>query len=239
MTGAALPVISTNTFAASDTFSYTCHRCLRCCSHKRIHVNPYEVYRLARNRGMSTTEFLSAHTLYGGTELARRDDGSCVFLTEEGCGVHPDRPFVCRIYPLGRHVVRGQTDTYFMTETHPESEGVFSQDGTVESFLESQGAAPFADAADRYYALFLRMVDVMAQRAANDAQEHDSAVAVLSAAPEIQEWLDIDAVCATGDDGVLMPLSPEEAMARHIALLAQEFLPAVHESTLSSEAQST
>ncbi len=217
---------------------YTCHRCRRCCSHKRIRVNPYEVYRLARNRGMSTTEFLAAHTQCGGTELARCEDGACVFLTESGCGVHTDRPFVCRLYPLGRRVLAGEPDTYFLTETHPESEGVFSNDGTVEAFLESQGAPPFAAAADRYYHLLLRLVDVMSQRAATDAREHNAAAGVLSAAPELQQWLDIDAVIATaGDDPSVFASSPEAAMARHIALLERQFLPAVTESPLTSEVQ--
>ena len=217
---------------------YTCHRCRRCCSNKRIRVNPYEVYRLARNRGMSTTEFLGAHTLCGGTELARRDDGTCVFLTEEGCGVHADRPFVCRLYPLGRRVVAGEPDAYFITETHPESEGVFGGDGTVEAFLESQGARPFSDAADRYYDLLLRLADVMSRRVATDAREHDAAAEVLSAAPELQQWLDINAVIATaGDDPSVIACSPEAAMARHIALLERQFLLAVTESPLTSEVQ--
>lgn len=217
---------------------YTCHQCRRCCRNKRIRVNPYEVYRLARNRGMSTTEFLAVHTLCGGTELARREDGTCVFLTEAGCGVHTDRPFVCRLYPLGRRVLAGEPDTYFLTETHPESEGVFSNDGTVEAFLQSQGAPPFAEAADRYYHLLLRLVDVMSQRAAADSREYEGAAEVLSAAPELQQWLDIDAVIASaGDDPSVTASSPETAMARHIAVLERQFLPAVTESPLTSEAQ--
>lgn len=34
-----------------DRFSYVCNRCRRCCHHKLIRVNPYEIARLARNQG--------------------------------------------------------------------------------------------------------------------------------------------------------------------------------------------
>jgi len=218
-------------FSASDAFMYACHRCLRCCSHKRIHVNPYEVYRLARHLGMSTTEFLTAHTICGGTELARREDERCVFLTENGCGVHADRPLVCRLYPLGRHVVLGDTATYHLTETHPESAGVFGETGTVESFLASQGAGPFEEAADRYFALLLRISAAMAERTAMDPQEYGDASEVLSSPPERQHWLDIDAVAqSAGDDAGEFP-SPEIAMAWHIARLEHEFLATPVEAT--------
>jgi uncharacterized protein len=222
--GTALPVLPADGLTGSGTFMYTCHRCRRCCSDKRIRVNPYEVYRLARHLGTSTTEFLSVYTICGGTELARHDDGSCVFLTEAGCGVHSDRPLVCRLYPLGRRVTPGEPDTYHLAETHPESAGVFSDGGTVASFLASQGARPFEEAGDRYFALLLRIGEVMSERAAGDPREYDAASEVLSDPPESQDWLDIDAVIQSADGEPTAPASPENAMARHIELLERQFL---------------
>ena len=54
--------------------------------------------------GLTTTEFFARHTEAGGTVLRTKEDRSCVFLDERGCGVHPDRPLACRIYPLARWV---------------------------------------------------------------------------------------------------------------------------------------
>jgi uncharacterized protein len=218
-----LPAVPSAGFATSDTFMYTCHRCLRCCSHKRIRINPYEVYRLARHLGLSTTDFLAAHTICGGTELARREDETCVFLTDKGCGVHPDRPLVCRLYPLGRRVVRGEADRYHLTETHPESDGVFSDAGTVEAFLASQGARPFEAAADRYFDLLLRIGEVMSERATGDAQEFDTASEVLAAPPDLQPWLDIDAALGSAS-APPAGLSPEAAMIQHIDWLERHLL---------------
>jgi Fe-S-cluster containining protein len=216
---------------ADGAFAYTCHRCRRCCTGKRIWVNPYEVFRLARRLGLTTTRFLEQYTVNGGTELAVRDDLSCVFLGEQGCTVHGDRPLVCRLYPLGRAVQTGAPDRYFTLEPHPQSEGVFSDDGTVAEYLEQQGAAPFLAAADTYFALLDGARDTLAELVSHHIERtettaddiaHDDATAEHAPSP----WLDIDAVLAaesgTDDLGardVPSSLSAEEAMARHVAIL--------------------
>jgi Fe-S-cluster containining protein len=101
-----LPVVrpQETRYTRDSAFSYTCHACSRCCHDKIIQLNPYEVARLAQNRGMSTTDFLARYTERNGTALRRVEEGACVFLTAQGCGVHADRPLVCRLYPLGRKV---------------------------------------------------------------------------------------------------------------------------------------
>jgi hypothetical protein len=145
-------------------FSYGCGRCGRCCHGKGISLNPYEVLRLARNRGLTTTEFIARFTDTGGTRLAKRSDGACVFLTSEGCGVRPDRPLVCRIYPLARHVSPEGEETFFELEPHPQSAGRYGESGTVGEYLESNGAEPFIRAVDRYLDLFNSMTDSLAAR---------------------------------------------------------------------------
>ena len=73
-----------------SAFSYTCHACNRCCHNKAIRVNPYEILRLARYLGLSTTHFIERHTEAGGTVLRPNENGDCDFLGERGCSVHPD-----------------------------------------------------------------------------------------------------------------------------------------------------
>ena len=193
---------------ASSAFSYECNRCTRCCSDKRIRVNPYETYRLSRAVGLSTTDFLARHTLEQGTELARTEDGRCVFLGPEGCTVHADRPLVCRLYPLGRQVSLGQPDRFHHLESHPQSEGVFGEAGTVADYLAAQGAEPFMRAADVY-------LDLVSELAGTLVELHEqpaSAESDLSTA-----WLDVDAVLAR--EGAPSPSNAEEAMALHRAAL--------------------
>ena len=39
---------------------------------------------------------------------------------------------------------------------HPQSEGEYGADGTVQDFLDQQGAQPFIDAVERYVELISR-----------------------------------------------------------------------------------
>src|SRR5271169_1382542 len=136
----------------SQVFGYICRRCMRCCYNKRIQINPYESARLARNLQQATTEFRAAWTKDGaGTALKQTETGACVFLGDKGCTVHPDRPLVCRLYPLGRHVLADGTESFSLTEGHPQSAGEFTNNSTIAEFLDSQGVAPFAKAADEYF----------------------------------------------------------------------------------------
>ena len=135
-------------------FGYRCQRCGRCCRDGfRIQLNPYEVARLARHRGVSTTEFRAATTTGGhGSELARTADGTCVLFGADGCSVHADRPLVCRLYPLGRSFGPGSGEAFHHAEAVAGSRGDWRGDGTIATFLDAQGAAPFIVAADAYLA---------------------------------------------------------------------------------------
>lgn len=138
--------------ARRQAFGYACRACSRCCKDKIIQVNPYEVARLARNLGLSTTEFRARHTDGGlGMHLARTADGNtCVFLGPQGCTVHPDRPLVCRLYPLGRNEIPGGQERWLEVIPHPQSAGEYHGRGTIADYLAAQGAEPFLRAADGY-----------------------------------------------------------------------------------------
>jgi len=154
MPGGPLPVMH----ARDSAFAYTCRACSRCCYGRRIQVNPYELARLARALGISTTEVISRFTVDGGIALATRADTSCTFLGPEGCTVHADRPLVCRLYPLGRIVEADGRETFIENEPHPHTEGLYGTDGSVDSYLESQSVAPYIAAADRYFAVYMELM---------------------------------------------------------------------------------
>jgi Fe-S-cluster containining protein len=179
-----------------ERFGYVCNRCLRCCHHKKIQLNPYEVARLAQSRGMSTTAFRRDYTDGGaGVVLAQTDNGACVFLGPEGCGVHPDRPLVCRLYPLGRHVFSDGDERYSHVAPHPQSEGVFTDDGTIADFLEAQGAAPFIQAADAYLAWLSKALNTVPE-APGQVGLASNPAADPEAPDEAFDLLDMDAALA-------------------------------------------
>jgi len=189
---------------AASPFSYRCTQCSSCCFDKRIQVNPYEIARLARNRGLSTGEFRDRHTHEGA--LLQRDDGACVFLGPQGCTVHPDRPLVCRLFPLGR-VIDSEGGVRFVRFPDPHAaRGEFGEDGVVMDYVTAQGALPFIVAADAYFAFFLRA----------------SARLEAGAAPEIDgDPLDIDTQLARDCRArqIDEPTDLEERWPQHIALL--------------------
>jgi uncharacterized protein len=157
--------------AAETPFAFSCSQCSSCCRDKKIQVNPYEIARLARNRNMSTSSFAEHYTDGPGTLLNWREDGTCVFLEPGGCSVHPDRPLVCRLYPLGRHVLNSGAEHFSEIEPDPECTGVYLENGTITDYLESQGARPFMHAADRYLNLFWKLHGILLETAADPAKE--------------------------------------------------------------------
>jgi len=198
--------------ARGEAFSYVCNRCSLCCRDKVIQVNPYEVARLARGLGLSTAEFRDRWTEDGaGARLTRREDGTCSFLGPQGCGVHPDRPLVCRIYPLGRHVAADGTERWSHMAPHPQTKGVYSNDGAIADYLAAQGAHPFMQAADDYTAWIRRAYDVV-------GDEDDD-----GAAADAADLLDMDSVIAARCQarGEEEPLDIEARKALHLTILAE------------------
>lgn len=205
--------------AREERFGYICHRCSRCCHHKKIQVNPYEVARLARNRGQTTTLFRAEWTVDGaGTVLQQTETGACVFLAPDGCTVHADRPLVCRLYPLGRHIVVGEEEQFSRLEPHPRSEGEYLTEGTIADFLEAQEADLFIQAADDYLQWFDDALNML-------AGDLGTAPSTIVAMPTTDQGrlLDMDtAIAAYGaSTGGAEPADIEDRKALHLRILYQ------------------
>lgn len=94
----------------------------KCCGDVNIFLSPYDVFRMKNRLGMTSGEFLTKHTLM----LAQKDlrtpvvilkmnddeDKTCPCLTEAGCGIYSDRPWPCRMYPLGMAARRDTPDGF-------------------------------------------------------------------------------------------------------------------------------
>ena len=107
-----------------DTFKFGCHpgvSCFNtCCSDVNIFLSPYDILRLRKRLGISSTEFLEKYTLLPVQEdmttpvvllrMRENEAKSCPFLTENGCGVYTDRPWPCRMYPVGLATSRDTPD---------------------------------------------------------------------------------------------------------------------------------
>jgi len=102
---------------ADAEFTFSCHpgiSCFnQCCSDVNIFLTPYDVLRLKNHLGISSQEFLDKYTqliadrnqqLPAVQLLMTEDDFKrCHFVDDEkGCTVYENRPWSCRMYPVGQ-----------------------------------------------------------------------------------------------------------------------------------------
>ncbi len=142
-----------------DSFKFACHpgvSCFnQCCGDVNIFLAPYDVLRLKKRLGLKSSEFLEKHALLPVQKdmttpvvvLRMNDDEakSCPFLTEQGCGVYSDRPWPCRMYPLGLAAQKDTADGwrgdrfYFLLRENACKGFDEGREWTVRQWLDDQG----------------------------------------------------------------------------------------------------
>lgn len=95
--------------ATMDGLRFECQRgCTKCCDREGfVYLTPSDLKRAATYIGMSAREFEKRH-VYRTRHLLRLRkprNRQCVFLTAEGCSIHPVKPTQCRLFPFWPHMV--------------------------------------------------------------------------------------------------------------------------------------
>jgi Fe-S-cluster containining protein len=158
-----------------DTFQFGCHpgvSCFnQCCGDVNIFLSPYDVLRMKKRLGMTSSEFLEKYTFLPVQKdmktpvvvLRMNDDEakSCQFLTEGGCGIYTDRPWPCRMYPLGMAAQKDTPDGwrgdrfYFLMEEAGCKGFGEPKECTVRQWLEDQGIDEYDEWGEAYKELAL------------------------------------------------------------------------------------
>ena len=158
-----------------DTFRFGCHpgvSCFnKCCSDVNIFLSPYDVVRMKRRLGMTSGDFLDKYALLPVQKdmktpvvmLRMNDDETktCPFLTEGGCGIYRDRPWPCRMYPLGLAAQRDTPDGwrgdrfYFLLQEQGCCGFDESHQWTIREWLEDQGIDEYDEWGEAYKELTL------------------------------------------------------------------------------------
>ncbi len=73
------------------------HNCVRCCRETRMPLSASDIRRIVK-LGYKQRDFVTRAA--DGTYQLRNVAGRCVFLSETGCRIYPNRPDGCRVYPL-------------------------------------------------------------------------------------------------------------------------------------------
>jgi Fe-S-cluster containining protein len=144
---------------SDDKFKFSCHpgvSCFnRCCADVNIFLTPYDVLRIKKRLGMKSSEFLDKHTILPIQKdmktpvvvLRMNDDEAktCPFLTKEGCGIYSDRPWPCRMYPLGMAAQKDTEDGwrgdrfYFLLQEDMCKGFDEAREWSVREWLDDQG----------------------------------------------------------------------------------------------------
>ena len=185
-------------------------------------AGPHEILKMARLLGICTTEFLALYSDNGGTTLRSEADGRCVFVTTSGCRVHPRRPLVCRLYPLGRMTDETGTERFAFYSLQPDCEAEAGRDGTVEAFLESQGVGPYLEWSRRYGETYRRMMGLLDRLGIEGKVEAPSENGPTADTP-LSSWQDIDQSLAEycAAKGLAVPEGIEESIALHLRAMEE------------------
>lgn len=104
---------------------HDCEGCFECCCGmgESIILDPFDVFRLSSALGESFEQLLNAHlelhvvdgVILPNLRMAGERD-CCTFLNEKGrCSIHPHRPGICRLFPLGRVYENGSFRYFLQT----------------------------------------------------------------------------------------------------------------------------
>jgi Fe-S-cluster containining protein len=213
----------------SSPFSFKCQVCSACCHNKAIRIAPYEALRLARNLGLTTTEFFQVYVEKEGLVLRLKPDGSCVFLKPEGCGVHHDRPLVCRLFPLGQIIDKDGRERFAVMPLHPDCLGLLGSESTVEAYLESQEVDSYFYYDKCYSALHKKMLETLRRALEKEKIGPGETEGGIPASEPgdspflLSSWLDIDATVKdyAKKKGLAKPESFEALVKLHIEAIEE------------------
>ena len=141
---------------ANDKLRFRCHKDVSCwnacCSKANVTLTPYDIIRLKKHLGISTTDVLAKHTVpfeldsggMPGVKLRTTNEGACLFMTDAGCSVYENRPTACRYYPSGllsmRAIDKNIDERSFLLIKEDHCMGhQEDQEQTVQQYREKQG----------------------------------------------------------------------------------------------------
>jgi len=143
-----------------DEFCFGCHRdvpCFNeCCGDVNIFLTPYDVLRMKNALGLDSGEFLEKYTQlpieknqkYPIVQFKMNDAEGlpCQLVSDAGCTIYGDRPWPCRIYPVGMASPKDdQTgeEFYFLMKEDVCQGFAEKTKWTIREWLANQGIEPY------------------------------------------------------------------------------------------------
>jgi Fe-S-cluster containining protein len=144
-------------------FKFSCHpgvSCFnQCCADVNIFLTPYDVLRLKNHLGISSQEFLDNYTQLVADRkqqlpavqlrMTETETKHCFFVEpEKGCTVYGNRPWSCRMYPVGQASPKESEDSedkkfYFLLNEEVCKGSEDGKDWTISEWLNDQGVGEY------------------------------------------------------------------------------------------------
>ncbi len=171
-------------FELDHRFKFSCHKGLRCfntcCADVNIFLTPYDVLRMRTRLGIASEKFLDQYTIIPIDrnqkypvvllKMSETDDKRCPFVDEvEGCTIYEDRPWACRMYPVGlaspgENGNPSDTDEefYFFMEEEPCDGFNEDKEWSIREWIQDQGIEPYNEMGECFKNLVLhpKMKDI-------------------------------------------------------------------------------
>ena len=143
-----------------DKIRFSCHKELKCfnqcCADVNIFLTPYDILRMKKRLKITSDEFLQEYTSSITLDskrlpavilkMSNDEKKTCPFVSREGCTIYEDRPWSCRMYPIGmaspdKNSGRGLEEFYFVVDIDLPCMGFNeNKEWTIEEWKENQGA---------------------------------------------------------------------------------------------------
>ncbi len=141
-----------------------------CCKQADVTLAPYDILRLKRRLGLSSSEFIRQYAVpfemdgdgLPGLKLKTDDSGTCLQLNgDAGCGVYEDRPTVCRYYPVALLALREKGSSEAKEQYSLVKEGHCKgheedREISIADYRAEQGCEEYDDLNREWYQLILK-----------------------------------------------------------------------------------
>lgn len=102
------------TIGLDEPFRFHCDQCGKCCIHREdILLNPRDLYNMAKFLKLAPEEvverfcekYIGDSSRFPVVRLKPRGSvHRCPFLKDRKCSIHPAKPIVCAMFPIGRYI---------------------------------------------------------------------------------------------------------------------------------------
>jgi len=166
----------------NEKFCFECNpkvECFnKCCNDVNIFLTPYDIARLRKALGISSTEFLQKYTILPIASnlrhpivMLRMDEKTlnCPFLTPEGCSVYEDRPWSCRMFPVGiaspneAEKLNNGEEFYFLIKEDVCKGFEQKREWTIDEWFVDQGIDKYRELGDLFKEISLHKFFVISR----------------------------------------------------------------------------